>query len=255
MKQHSTDWYCSQSPFYVLSTQLANPDFPGPNKPEVQEVLEEALDIDSTIEGDVDIDYVKFRIKLNDYQWVSTGLWLWKIRYFKIHKKVYNMTFKNFCKVVVGKNYTTCLDMIKGSRVWLALSTRGYNILPYSIAQCVALYKYLDDEEEFFFNWELIVSELSEHEFSATAFTALIEGKEPKKTTTLTFPVDLFDKLYSTACNVGLSIIELVRYMHYEMFQKVVHTRPEVDAEALERWEVDLALIVKEQEVLLNQNA
>ena len=97
-----------------------------------------------------------------------------------------------------------------------------------------------------------ITSELQEHEYSATAFAAIIEGNTPKKRTTLTFPVDLFDKLYNTAVNVGLTIIKLVRHMHYEMFQKVVHTRPEVDAEALESLQLDLALMIKEQEVLLN---
>ncbi len=68
----------------------------------------------------------------------------------------------------------------------------------------------------------------------------------------ITFPLDLFDKLYNTACNVGLTIIELVRSMHYELFQKVVCSRPDEDAEALERWQLDLALIVAEQEDLLN---
>ena len=181
MQQYNADWYCSQCPFWVLSTQFDNNDFPTPSRPEVLEVIEEALDIDSTIEGDMDIDYIKFRIKLNDISWVSTGLWLWKVRYFKLHKKIYNMTFKDFCKKIVGKNYTTCLDMIKAARVWLVLSTRGYNLLPYSIAQCVVLHKYIEDEETFFANWELISSELEEHEYSASAFTASIEGKQPKK--------------------------------------------------------------------------
>ncbi len=93
MQQYNADWYCSQCPFWVLSTQFDNNDFPTPSRPEVLEVIEEALDIDSTIEGDMDIDYIKFRIKLNDISWVSTGLWLWKVRYFKLHKKIYNMTF------------------------------------------------------------------------------------------------------------------------------------------------------------------
>ena len=120
MEQYNADWYCTQCPFWVLSTQLDNNDFPEPSRPEVMEVLEEAQDIDATLSGDVDIDYVKFRIKLNDYSFVHTGLWLWKVRYFKLHKKIYNMTFKDFCKKIVGKNYTTCLDMMKASRVWLA---------------------------------------------------------------------------------------------------------------------------------------
>ena len=252
MEQYNADWYGSQCPFWVLSTQLDNNDFPEPSRPEVMEVLEEAQDIDATLSGDMDIDYIKFRIRLNDYSFVGTGLWLWKVRYFKLHKKLYNMTFKDFCKKIVGKNYTTCLDMIKAALVWMALSTRGYNLLPYSIAQCVALYKYIDDEETFFANWELISSELEESEYSATAFKALIEGKQPKKNTTVTFPLDLFDMLYNTACNVGLNIIELVRQMHYELFQKVVCSRPETDTEAIERWKLDLALIVAEQGVLLN---
>ncbi len=113
-------------------------------------------------------------------------------------------------------------------------------------------YKYIDDEEIFFSNWELITTELEEHEYSATAFASIIEGREPKKNTVITFPLDLFDKLYDTAKNVGLSIIELVRQMHYELFQKVVCSRPDEDAEAMERWELDLALIVAEQDFLLN---
>ncbi len=250
MRQYNADWYCSQCPFWVLSTQLDNNDFSEPSRPEVMEVLEEAQDIDATLSGDVDIDYVKFRIKLNDLGFVSTGLWLWKVRYFNIHKKVYNMTFKDFCKNIVGKNYTTCLDMIKASRVWLALSTRGYNLLPYSIAQCVTLYKYIDDEETFFANWELITSELQECEYSATAFASIIEGREPKKSTVITFPLDLFDKLYNTACHVGLSIIELVRQMHYEMFGKVVHVPPNI----IERWQLDLAVMISEQDALLRRD-
>ena len=252
MNQYNNDWYGTQCPFWVLSTQFDNPDFPNPTRPEVQETIDEALDIDATLEGDVDIDYVKFRIKLNDYSFVGTGLWLWKVRYFKLHKKIYNMTFKEFCKKVVGKNYTTCLDMIKASRVWLALSTRGYNQLPYSIAQCVVLHKYLDDEETFFDNWELITTNLEEHEYSATAFTAIIEGKVSKKSTTVTFPVDLFDCLYNTATNVGLNIIELVRQMWYKMFGKVGYSRPEPSTEIIERWELDLALMIAEQDVILN---
>ena len=48
MEQYNADWYCSQCPFWVLSTQLDNPDFPESTKPEVMEVIEEALDIDAT---------------------------------------------------------------------------------------------------------------------------------------------------------------------------------------------------------------
>ncbi len=254
MQQYNVDWYGTQCPFWVLSTQFNNPDFPEPSRPEVMEVMEEAMDIDATIEGDMDIGYIKFRIKLNDYSFVSTGLWLWKIRYFKLHKKIFNMTFKEFCKKVVGKNYTTCLDMIKASRVWLALSTRGYNLLPYSIAQCVVLHKYLDDEETFFAHWELITTELQENEYSATAFTAIIEGKVAKKRTSLTFPVDLFNKLEHTAYNVGLSIIELVHQMWWSMFGKVVCHATFNDPKQLERWELDLALMIAEQDSLLQRS-
>ncbi len=250
MKHNNTDWYGVQSPFWVLSTQLKNPDFANPSSNEIKEVLSEAIDIDATIEGDVDLDYVKFRIKLNDFSWISTGLWLWKVRFFKLHKKIYNMTFKDFCNTVVGKNYTTCLDMIKGSTVWMALSTRGYEVLPYSIAQCVALHKYLDDEEIFFDTWEYICANLAEHEFSAKAFAKLLDGAEGKKSTVITFPLDLFDKLYNTACHVGLSIIELVSQMHYEMFGKVVHVPPNI----MERWQLDLAVMISEQDALLRRD-
>ena len=247
MEQHSTsDLYCTTTPFNPIYTQLNNNDYPKPAKPEVMEVIEEAMDIEATIKGDVDLGYVKFRVKLNDYSFVGSGLWLWKVRYYKLYKKTHK-NFKDWCNDVVGKNYTTVLDMIKAALVWMKLSTRGIEALPYSIAQCVTLYKYIDDEETFFANWELITSELQECEYSATAFAAVIEGRVSKKSTVITFPVDLFDKLYNTAVNVGLSIIELVRHMHYEMFQKVVCAPPD----AMERWELDLELMVKEQDALL----
>ena len=81
MKQHSTcDWYCTTNPFNPIYTQLNNNDYPEPAKPEVMEVIEEAMDIEATLKGDVDLGYVKFRVKLNDYSFVGSGLWLWKIR-------------------------------------------------------------------------------------------------------------------------------------------------------------------------------
>ncbi len=237
------DWFCWQNPFSSLYTQLNSGDFPEPKDLAVVETLEEVLDIEATLSGDMDVGYIAMRIKMNDYSYVSTGLWLWKCRYYKTYLKTHK-TFKEWCKDFVGKDYTTVLAMIKAALVWVQLVSMGFEILPTSIAQCVVMYEYIGDLDELFNNWKYVIDNLEVHEFSKNNIKALLQGEIKKTNTTITFPLKLFQKLERTAFNVGISIIELVSQMHYELFQRVEVTPPE----AMQRWYEDLQAIVAEQD-------
>ena len=222
-----------QSPFNPL---YLNNDYPLSQEPEIIETIEEILDVESTLSGDINLDYIAFRIKLNDYAFVITGVWLWKVRYYKSYKKTHRR-FKDWCEDVVGKNYTTCLNMINAATVWIELVSMGFDILPSSIAQCLVL-KDLHDEE-LYDAWSTVLRELEPHQFSSGKIYTLLNGSE-KVNTSISFPIDLFNNLYRTAHDFGMTIIELVASMYEEVYQKVAITPPEV----IQRWEEDLQELV-----------
>ena len=228
-----------ETPFNPL---YVNNNYPLSEKPEIVSTLEEILDIEATLSGDIDIDYIVWRIKTNDYAFVITGLWLWKVRYYKSYLKTHKR-FKDWCQDVVGKNYTTCLDMIYAAIVWIELVSFGFEILPTSIAQCLVL-KDLNDEE-MRDAWSTILRELEPHQFSSSRISKLLNGSEPPVNTSVTFPVDIFDKLYRTALEHGMTIIELVTNMYEKIHQKVAYTPPN----AMRFWEQDLKLLIMENQL------
>ena len=232
--QSKTDFINLQSPFNCLYTDN---DYPLSKKPEIVGTLEEILDVECTLSGDIDLDYVAFRIKLNDYAFVSTGAWLWKVRYFKSYKKTHKR-FKDWCEYEVGKSYHTCLRMINATTVWIKLVSMGFEILPSSIAQCYVL-RDLDDEE-LYEAWSTVLKELEPHQFSSGSISTLLNGSEEKVNTSVYFPIDLFNKLSRTAHNFGMTIIDLVANMYDEIYQKVA----DLPLEVMQRWDEDLQEIV-----------
>ncbi len=239
----SAHWFCWQNPFTSLYTHFNSGDYPQPKDTAILETLEEVMDIEATLSGDMDLDYVALRIKMNDYSFVCSGLWLWQVRRYKSYLDTHD-NFKDWCKDVVRKDYTTVLAMIKAALVWVQLVTMGFEILPTSIAQCVVMYEYIRDLDEFSKNWQYVIDNLEPHEFSKKNIKALLQGEIKKTNTTLTFPLKLFQNLERTALNCGISIIKLVEQMYEQIFTKVVRTQPE----QMSRWYEDLALIVKEKD-------
>ena len=222
------------SPFNPL---YLNNNYPLSQEPAIVETIEEILDIECTLSGDVDLDYVAYRIKLNDYAFVSSGLWLWKVRYFKCYKKDYKR-FKDWCEVVVGKSYDTCRRMIEAATVWVKLVSMGFDTLPSSIAQCLVLKDF--DDEELYEAWSRVLTELAPHQFSSGRISTLLKGSEDKVNTSVSLPVDLFYKLWRTAIDAGMTIIELIAQMYDEVYQKVADVPPFV----LKKWHDDLQEMV-----------
>ena len=239
----SAHWFCWQNPFTSLYTHFNSGDYPQPKDTAILETLEEVMDVEATLSGDMDLGYIAHRIRMNDYSFVGSGLWLWQVRRYKSYLDTHD-NFKDWCKDVVRKDYTTVLAMIKAALVWVQLVTMGFEILPTSIAQCVVMYKYIGDLDEFSKNWQYVIDNLEVHEFSKKNIKALLQGEIKKTNTTLTFPLKLFKNLERTALNCGISIIKLVEQMYEQIFTKVVRTQPE----QMSRWYEDLALIVKEQD-------
>ena len=234
-------WFCWKDPFTSLYTYLEQ--HLKSRDTAIQETLEEVLDIESTFSGDMNLEYVAHRIRMNDYSFVGSGLWLWKVRYYKSYLKTHK-TFKEWCKDVPRKDYTTVLAMIKAGLVWVQLVMMGFETLPTSIAQCVVMYDYIDDPEELCSNWQYVIDNLEPHEFSKKAIKTLLQGEIKKTNTNIRFPLDLFKKLSDTAWSCGISIIQLVSQMYEQVFSKVVYAPPE----RMVRWYEDLELIVKEQD-------
>ncbi len=239
----SEHWFCWRNPFTSIYTYFNSGDYPQPTNTAILETLEEVMDIEATLSGDIDLGYIAHRIKMNDYAFVGTGLWLWQVRYFKSYLDTHK-TFKEWCRDEVGKDHKTVLAMIKASLVWVQLVTMGFEILPTSIAQCVVMYEYIEDLDEFYSNWQYVIDNLEPHEFSKKAIKTLLQGEIKKTNTNIRFPLDLFKKLSDTAWSCGISVIELVSQMYNQVFSKVVRTPPE----QIVRWYEDLELIVKEQD-------
>ena len=228
-----------ETPFNPL---YVNNEYPLSEKPEIVSTIEEILDIEATLSGDIDLNYIVWRIKTNDYSFVTTGLWLWKVRYYKSYLKTHKR-FKDWCQDVVGKNYTTCLDMIYAAIVWIELVSFGFDILPTSIAQCLVL-KDLNDEE-LRDAWSTVLEELEPHQFSSGRISTLLNGSEENVNTSVSLPIELFYKLYQRAVDYGITIIEVIAQMYDEIHQKVAYTPPN----AMRFWEQDLKLLVMEHQL------
>ena len=136
------------------------------------------------------------------------------------------------------KSYDTCLRMINAATVWIKLVSMGFDILPSSIAQCLVLKDF--DNEELYEAWSRVLGELAPHQFSVGSFSTLLKGSEEKVNTSVSLPVDLFYKLWRAARDAGITIIELIVQMYDEVYQKVAYLRPEV----IQRWEEDLQELV-----------
>ena len=239
----ASHWFCWQNPFTSIYTHFNSGDYPQPKDTAILETLEEVMDIEATLSGDMDLEYIAHRIRMKDYSFVGSGLWLWQVRYYKSYLDTHN-NFKDWCKDFVGKDYTTVLAMIKAALVWVQLVTRGFEILPTSIAQCVVMYEYINDTDELCNNWQYVIDNLEPHEFSKKAIKTLLQGEIQKTNTNIRFPLDLFKKLSDTAWSCGISVIQLVSQMYEQLFSKVVRAQPE----KIMRWYEDLELIVSEEE-------
>lgn len=224
------------SPFTAL---YLNTDYELSQQSHIQEMLEEIHHIEKQIPGDVDPDYVAFKVKHNDISFVSSGAWLWKVRTYKSYKKTHT-NFKEWCNDILHKSYRTALRLIQAATVWIDLATMGFDILPTSISQCLVL-KDLDDEE-LYAAWNQVLDNLEPHQITATSIQILLFGEKEKINTNIKLPINLYQKLWEHAHDAGTTIIQLIASMYYEIYQKVSNVTPEKE----QAWRDDLADLIQE---------
>ena len=210
-----------------------NTDHTISNEPHIKELLDEVRVIGDTISGEVNLNYVEFKIKHNNISFVSSGAWLWKVRVYKTYKNTHK-NFKRWCEDVINKSYTTALRLIKAATVWVKLATMGFETLPTSVSQCVVLYDL--DDEELYDAWCLVLENLEPHLITASNIHTLIFGDTRKPNTTVKLPLDLFNTLWCAASDADMSIVELVASMYEEIYTKVANVSPFQE----QRWREDL---------------
>ena len=219
-----------QAPFTTLYQEK---DVETANSSYIQDLLDDCFQIAEMIPGEVIPDEAADRVRFHGLSFVISGCWLFKVKVFKSYKKSHK-NYKDWCREIVGKSYHTVERIIKASHIVLELIHFGFSELPSSISQCMVLHDLSEDEQDLYQNWKLVNEQLEPHEITADSIRTLLVGKSPKTNTTIKLPIKLYEKMARTAFDLGCTMVNLVKSIYYEVYEKVEILTPLYDFDPTE---------------------
>ena len=176
--------------------------------PWIQEIVEEALDLDDRISGDFDLEYLKFSIYNNEYSFIRTGLIAFKIKVFKLYKGVAK-SFKQFCEDHLHKTHWIIDRLIRSAKTCIDLIVSGFEVLPRNEAQCRALMS--GCQGDIILAWQQVLDdhEGQYHKITAKSITRSLKGEEEEpKTQTLVITAILYAAIWTAAEKAKLKPVE-----------------------------------------------
>ena len=230
------------------------------NKPQIQELNQYAIDLESRIAGDFNLEYLTFEFAYNQLAFVRNGLLLAKIKFLKLYKNYGDGTFAGFCKHQLKKQRWQINDTIKAARVVLDLMYAGFEILPTNISQAVALAKLTIDE--LIEKWRSIIETIPYDEITAKAIRDLTNPYTEKETTAIIkLPAFLHEEIHREAADRGLTIASFLKILldfflledsvttlnlgvNSHLLQSEQNTKEYIKQERI--WQQDLANLVAE---------
>ncbi len=205
----------------------------------IQDLLEDAVELDNQIEGDFDLNYLKFRIFSNEFAFVRTGLITFKIKVFKLYKNKAK-SFKQFCEDHLHKTHWMVDKIIRAAKVVIDLIVAGFEVLPRNEGQCRALMAHC--EGDLTLAWQQV---LDDHEGMLYKITAksikrsLVGEEEEPKMETLVVTAMLYAAIWKAAQLQGMKPIEYLEELFLgkqncdNFAQKIKQKRWEDDLENL----------------------
>ena len=223
-------------------------------KPEIKELNQYAIDLESQIEGDFNLEYLSFEFAYNQLAFVRNGLLLAKIKFLKLYKNYGDGTFASFCKYQLRKQRWQINDTIKAARVVLELMYAGFDILPTNISQAVALAKLAT--EELIEKWQTIINTLPPDKITAHSIRNSINPptESNDSVVSLEVPAFLHEDIHREAANRGLSIGEFLKIVldfflkseNSHLLEYQLNTEEYKEKERI--WQQDLASLVAQQD-------
>ena len=210
----------------------------------IEDLIEDALDLDKRIEGDFNLDYLKFRIYNNEYSFVRTGLIAFKIKVFKLYKDKAK-SFKKFCEDHLHKTHWMINRLIEAAKVVIDLIVAGFEILPRNEAQCRALKAHCEGDLAFAWQHVLDEHEGSIHKITAKSITRSLKGEEEEpKMQTLVVTAMLYAEIWKQAALVEMKPVQFLEQLFLgqengDNFAQKIKER---------KWSDDLEDLIYEQE-------
>ena len=203
----------------------------------VENLINYAWSLEECISGDLDLQTVVTEIKDQILSFVYTGLLAYKVKIFKLYRRVHK-NFKTFCEKALGTSHWQVNRKIEAARVVIELAQAGFSILPTCEAQARPLTKL--HGAELCNKWRIVVNSLEPHMITSKQINEVL-GVETK-TASLRLPKKLYEQIKRKALEMGLSIEQLLNMLVEDDYKTDT-----VKEEALIRWEEDLKTFTNEK--------
>ena len=214
--------------------------------PHIQELWNFAIDNEDQIEGDFDLDFLKFQIFDNEFAFVKTGLVAFKIKAMKLYADI-SHTFKAYCEDYLHMSVWMIDRLIRASKVVLDLVQAGFEILPRNEAQCRSLMRY--GEEDLVLAWQMVLDHPDHngkpHKITAKSIAHALKPESDEPTMQkFEIPVGLYQVILNQALDAGRTVIEHLEFT----FLGKTNCHSFADRLQEQKWEEDLADLVSERE-------
>jgi hypothetical protein len=203
----------------------------------MENLIDYAWSLEENTPEDFDLQTIVTEIKSQVLSFVRTGLLAYKVKIFKLYRKVHR-NFKTFCEEVLGISHWQINRKIEAARVVVELIQAGFSVLPSCEAQARPLTKLYG--AELCNKWKMVVDSLKPHTITSNKINEVL-GVE-SKTASLRLPKKLYEQIKRRALEMELSVEQLLNMM-FEDDEKI----DIVKEETLIKWEEDLKIIVNSQ--------
>ena len=174
----------------------------------IQDLLEEAVELDNNLSGDFDLDYLKFQIFSNEYAFIKTGLISFKIKAFKLYADKAK-SFKKFCEDHLHKTHWMIDRLIRAAKTCIDLIVAGFEVIPRNESQARALMS--NCEGDLVLAWQQVLDdhEGQLHKITAKSIKRSLKGEEEEpKMETLVVTAMLYAAIWKAAQLKGMKPIE-----------------------------------------------
>ena len=239
----------SHNPYKINPNYLPNPVDPLyqleniSDADHIQNLIEEAANLESQIAGDFDLDELIGKIKINTLGYVKNGLLAFKIKSLRLYKQSCR-TFKQFCQEHLGLSTWQVNRNIRAAKVVMELVAHRFEILPQCEAQCRALVAHC--QENLIEAWQSVTENLLTHQITAHSITNHLCPETEKSVPNeekIIVKRDLFNRIYTVALSVGISIPELLEQIFQPKHDNCANYYYE---EKIQQWK-DLENLIKSQ--------
>jgi hypothetical protein len=177
-------------------------------RPEIQELYEEALDLSDKIPGDFDLEFLTFKIRHDQLAFARIGLIASHIKFKKLYKKTHS-TFDRYCRDKLGVSYWQIDDTIKATDVVMELIANGFDVLPKNVSQGEKLAHIRGSERVIM--WQGIIETYKPHEITAEKIEEFIAKQQEKvlPKDTPTYKIEISEELYCFLWALGRFVFDI----------------------------------------------